>query len=100
VAATVLNAALGIPLAYVPARRRFWGRGLVDLLVTLPSCSADGDGYYLIVLFDDGAARRAALRRDGMDRGVHLVRGGHRRDGDGAAAARTDRASGHRIRRS
>jgi molybdate transport system permease protein len=51
VAATVLNAALGIPLAYILARRRFWGRGLVDLLVTLPLVLPPTvTGYYLIVL--------------------------------------------------
>ncbi len=50
-AATVLNALLGIPLAYVLARRRFWGRGLVDLLVTLPLILPPTvTGYYLIVL--------------------------------------------------
>lgn len=51
VAATVLNALVGIPLAYVLARRRFWGRGLVDLLVTLPLVLPPTvTGYYLIVL--------------------------------------------------
>src|SRR5262249_526718 len=51
VAATVLNALLGIPLAYLLARRRFWGRGLVDLLVTLPLVLPPTvTGYYLIVL--------------------------------------------------
>jgi molybdate transport system permease protein len=51
VAATVLNAALGIPLAYILARRRFWGRGLIDLLVTLPLVLPPTvTGYYLIVL--------------------------------------------------
>ena len=50
-AATVLNALLGIPLAYLLARRRFWGRGLVDLLVTLPLILPPTvTGYYLIVL--------------------------------------------------
>jgi molybdate transport system permease protein len=34
--ATVLDAALGIPLAYLLARKTFPGRTLVDLLVTLP----------------------------------------------------------------
>ncbi len=49
--ATVLNAAIGIPLAYVLARRRFRGRGLVDLLVTLPLVLPPTvTGYYLIVL--------------------------------------------------
>ena len=50
-AATVLNALVGIPLAYVLARRRFWGRGAVDLLVTLPLVLPPTvTGYYLIVL--------------------------------------------------
>jgi molybdate transport system permease protein len=51
VAATLLNAAIGVPLAYVLARRRFVGRGLVDLLVTLPLVLPPTvTGYYLIVL--------------------------------------------------
>jgi len=51
VAATALNALVGIPLAYLLARRRFWGRGLVDLLVTLPLVLPPTvTGYYLIVL--------------------------------------------------
>ena len=51
VAATVLNAVVGIPVAYVLARRRFWGRGLLDLLVTLPLVLPPTvTGYYLIVL--------------------------------------------------
>jgi molybdate transport system permease protein len=51
VAATALNALLGIPLAYVLARRRFWGRGALDLLVTLPLVLPPTvTGYYLIVL--------------------------------------------------
>ena len=51
VVATLLNALIGIPLAYVLARRAFWGRGLVDLLVTLPLVLPPTvTGYYLIVL--------------------------------------------------
>ena len=51
VLATVLNAAVGIPLAYALARRRFRGKGLVDLLVTLPLVLPPTvTGYYLIVL--------------------------------------------------
>ena len=51
VMATALNALVGIPLAYVLARRRFVGRGLVDLLVTLPLVLPPTvTGYYLIVL--------------------------------------------------
>jgi molybdate transport system permease protein len=51
VLATVVNALLGIPLAYVLARRRFWGRSVVDLVVTLPLVLPPTvTGYYLIVL--------------------------------------------------
>lgn len=51
VAATALNALVGIPIAYALARRRFWGRSLVDLLVTLPLILPPTVvGYYLIVL--------------------------------------------------
>jgi molybdate transport system permease protein len=51
VSATVLNALVGIPLAYALARRRFWGRGALDLLVTLPLILPPTvTGYYLIVL--------------------------------------------------
>lgn len=50
-AATVLNALIGIPLAYLLARRAFRGRTLVDLLVTLPLVLPPTvTGYYLIVL--------------------------------------------------
>ena len=49
--ATLLNAVVGIPLAYLLARRRFRGRGLVDLLTTLPLVLPPTvTGYYLIVL--------------------------------------------------
>ena len=49
--ATALNAVLGIPLAYLLARRTFAGRTLVDLLVTLPLVLPPTvTGYYLIVL--------------------------------------------------
>jgi molybdate transport system permease protein len=49
--ATLLNALLGIPLAYALARRRFRGRALVDLLTTLPLVLPPTvTGYYLIVL--------------------------------------------------
>src|SRR5262245_26297756 len=49
--ATLLNALLGIPLAYILARRPFRGRALVDLLVTLPLVLPPTvTGYYLIVL--------------------------------------------------
>ena len=49
--ATLLNALLGIPLAYILARRAFRGRALVDLLVKLPLVLPPTvTGYYLIVL--------------------------------------------------
>jgi len=51
VLATALNAAIGVPLAYVLARRRFPGKTLVDLLVTLPLVLPPTvTGFYLIVL--------------------------------------------------
>ncbi len=51
VAATLLNALIGIPLAYLLARRAFRGSALVDLLVTLPLVLPPTvTGYYLIVL--------------------------------------------------
>jgi molybdate transport system permease protein len=51
VLATALNAAIGIPLAYALARRRFAGKALVDLAVTLPLVLPPTvTGYYLIVL--------------------------------------------------
>jgi molybdate transport system permease protein len=51
VLATLVNAVLGIPLAWALARRRFRGRGAVDLLVTLPLVLPPTvTGYYLIVL--------------------------------------------------
>jgi molybdate transport system permease protein len=51
VLATLVNAVVGIPLAYVLARRRFRGRALVDLVVTMPLILPPTvTGYYLIVL--------------------------------------------------
>jgi molybdate transport system permease protein len=49
--ATALNALVGVPLAYLLAKRRFRGRRLVDLFVTLPLVLPPTvTGYYLIVL--------------------------------------------------
>lgn len=51
VLATALNALVGIPLAYLLAKRRFWGRTALDLVVTLPLVLPPTvTGYYLIVL--------------------------------------------------
>ena len=62
VAATALNALVGIPVAYVLARRRFWGRSLLDLLVTLPLVLPPTVvGYYLIVLLGRSGVLGAPL---------------------------------------
>jgi molybdate transport system permease protein len=51
VLATVLNALVGLPLAYLLAKRRFWGWTAVDLVVTLPLVLPPTvTGYYLIVV--------------------------------------------------
>src|SRR5262245_27714750 len=51
VLATALNAAVGLPVAYVLAKRRFWGHTALDLVVTLPLVLPPTvTGYYLIVL--------------------------------------------------
>src|SRR5918994_812906 len=51
VLATALDALVGIPLAYLLARRTFRGKTLVDLLVTLPLVLPPTvTGFYLIVL--------------------------------------------------
>jgi len=51
VLATAINGVVGIPLAYALARRRFRGKAIVDLLVTLPLVLPPTvTGYYLIVL--------------------------------------------------
>jgi molybdate transport system permease protein len=52
VLATALNALIGIPVAYLLAKRRIWGRPVLDLVVTLPLVLPPTvTGYYLIVLF-------------------------------------------------
>ena len=81
---------VGIPLAYVLARRRFWGRGLVDLVVTLPLILPPTvTGYYLIVLLGRRGVLGAPLYAlDRLERRLHLVRGGDRGHRDGAAAPR------------
>jgi molybdate transport system permease protein len=49
--ATLLTALVGIPLAYLLARRRFWGHRALDVLITLPLVLPPTvTGYYLIVL--------------------------------------------------
>jgi molybdate transport system permease protein len=51
IAATLADALIGIPLAYLLARKSFRGRGVVDLLVTLPLILPPTvTGYYLIVV--------------------------------------------------
>src|SRR5690348_10320396 len=64
VAATALTALVGIPIAYALARRRFWGKNLVDLLVTLPLILPPTVvGYYLIVLLGRRGVLGAPLYR-------------------------------------
>ncbi len=49
--ATLANALVGIPLAYLLARRRFPGRWLLEIVVTLPLILPPTvTGYYLILL--------------------------------------------------
>jgi len=49
--ATLADALVGIPLAYLLAKRRFWGRQALDVLVMLPLVLPPTvTGYYLIVL--------------------------------------------------
>ena len=49
--ATAANAGLGLPLAWLLAKRRFRGHAVVDVLVTLPLVLLPTvTGYYLIVL--------------------------------------------------
>jgi molybdate transport system permease protein len=51
VLATLLNALVGVPLAWALARRRFPGRAVLDLLVTVPLILPPTvTGYYLIIL--------------------------------------------------
>jgi molybdate transport system permease protein len=51
VLATVVNAVVGLPIAYLLARRNFPGKTLLDLLVTLPLVLPPTvTGFYLIVL--------------------------------------------------
>jgi molybdate transport system permease protein len=49
--ATLINGVLGIVLAYFLAKRRFWGRDLLETLLTLPMVLPPTVlGYYLLVL--------------------------------------------------
>ncbi|MFZ3048301.1 MAG: molybdate ABC transporter permease subunit [Desulfatirhabdiaceae bacterium] len=52
VAATILMVLCGIPVSYILARRKFRGRDIIDMLLTLPLVLPPTvTGYYLIVLF-------------------------------------------------
>jgi molybdate transport system permease protein len=62
--ATVLCALVGIPVAWLLARRQFPGKTLIDLLVTLPLVLPPTvTGYYLIVLLGRGGWLGAPLYR-------------------------------------
>jgi molybdate transport system permease protein len=50
--ATLLVAVVGIPAAYFLARRRFWGKSLVEAVLTLPLVLPPTVvGYFLLVIF-------------------------------------------------
>ena len=61
VLATALNALVGIPIAYLLARRRFWGRVSWTSGHPASGAAAHRAGYYLIVLLGrrGGWARRS-----------------------------------------
>jgi len=62
--ATAATALVGVPLAYLLAKRAFRGKTLVDLLVTLPLVLPPTvTGYYLIVLLGRRGWLGAALYR-------------------------------------
>ena len=49
--ATLVNIFLGIGVAYVFARKQFWGKELLDAVLTLPMVMPPTVlGYYLLVL--------------------------------------------------
>lgn len=49
--ATAINLVLGIAVGYLLARKRFWGRNLLDTVLTLPMVMPPTVlGYYLLVL--------------------------------------------------
>ena len=49
---TVFMLLFGGPMAYILARKNFWGKGLLDVLLTLPLVLPPTvTGYYLIVIF-------------------------------------------------
>ncbi len=66
---------IGIPVAYLLAKRDFKGKELVDVLFTLPLVLPPTvTGYYLIILFGRrGDRRKVSLRMDRMERYVYLV---------------------------
>ena len=50
--ATLLVMVSGIGLAYLLARKKFWGKELLDILLTLPLVLPPTvTGYYLVILF-------------------------------------------------
>ncbi len=52
VAATILVVAIGVPIAYLLARKEFPGKELLDILLTLPLVLPPTvTGYYLIIAF-------------------------------------------------
>ena len=74
--ATALTALVGLPLAWILARRRFWGRQALDVLVTLPLVLPPTvTGYYLIVLLGRRGRAHATPRDQGIPGPIRAKRG-------------------------
>src|SRR3990172_6369721 len=68
--ATAFTITIGLVLAWVMAKKAFWGKGLLDALLMQPLVIPPTVlGYYLLVAFGRGSAL-GALLEDGL--GLHL----------------------------
>jgi molybdate transport system permease protein len=70
--ATVIGLIVGIPLAYLLARKRFWGKEFLDLILTLPMVLPPVvTGYVLLLLIgNNGAIGRAFQAVTGQQLGL------------------------------
>ena len=65
--ATVLSLPIGVAVAYLLARKSFWGKGLLDGLVLLPLVLPPVvTGYFLLILFGRKGLIGAELARFGI----------------------------------
>ena len=72
----VVTVVLGLPLAFVLARRRFWGRGLVEAVVDLPIVLPPSvAGLALLLVFSRRRAPVGPVRLPGHHRAIHDRRG-------------------------